>query len=126
RPRTPTAAVRPDRSTRGSAGRRPAATTRTSERSEPYPFRRLSAVQPVSPPYAQPPRDPTEVLGRRFAALAIDLFVLGVIAFIFIGIAKHRSFYDAPANACEHVQNRGSSLCYQIGDRLYLWDRGAY
>lgn len=83
-------------------------------------------MQPVSPPYAPPPGDPTEVLGRRFAALAIDLVFLGVIGVILIGSAKHRSFYDAPANACERVQDRGSSLCFQLGDRLYLWDRGAY
>ena len=78
----------------------------------------------VSVSYAQPPADPTEVLGRRFAALLTDLLLLGVIGAILVATAKHRGFYDAPANACEHLPNRGSSVCLQIGDRLYLWDRG--
>jgi hypothetical protein len=80
----------------------------------------------VSMPYEPPPGDPTAVLGRRFAALAIDLVVLGIVGFILLGTAKHQIYYDAPNDACARLQNRGSSICVQSGGHLYVWSRGAY
>jgi uncharacterized RDD family membrane protein YckC len=79
----------------------------------------------VSQPYA-PPRDPTEVLGRRLAAFAIDLAFLVVIGVILFAAAKHHSFYDAPPDACSQITRTGSSFCLQISDRLYVWESDAY
>ena len=78
----------------------------------------------MSQPYV-PPRDPTEVLGRRSAAFVIDLIFLGVIGVILLATAKHHSYYEAPSNACSLVERSGSSLCLQISDRLYVWERSA-
>ena len=64
----------------------------------------------MSQPYV-PPRDPTEVLGRRFAAFVIDLFFLAVVGVIVLATAKHHSYYDAPSNACSALRGRGSSIC---------------
>jgi hypothetical protein len=76
-------------------------------------------------PYA-PSHDPTAVLGRRFAALAIDLLFLGVVGVVLLAIASHHSYYDAPANACSQIARSGSSLCLRISDRVYVWNGDAY
>jgi uncharacterized RDD family membrane protein YckC len=79
----------------------------------------------MSQPYA-PPRDPTAVLGRRFVAFAIDLFFLLVVGLILLATAKHNSFYDAPSDACSQIARSDSSVCWQITDRLYIWERGVF
>jgi uncharacterized RDD family membrane protein YckC len=86
----------------------------------------VSDVQPVSPPYGPPTGDPTDVLGRRFAALAIDLVLLGAIAAILFAVAKHTSIAGAPKHTCDELSSSGSSVCVQIGGRVYRWDRGTY
>jgi len=80
----------------------------------------------VSLTYAPPPGDPTEVLGRRFAAFAIDVVILGIVGVILFATATHHSYYGAPPNSCAHLANRGSSICFQTGGHLYVWDRGTY
>jgi uncharacterized RDD family membrane protein YckC len=86
----------------------------------------VSDVQPVSPPYGPPTGDPTDVLGRRFAALAIDLVLLGAIAAILFAVARHTSIAGAPKHTCDKLSSSGSSVCVQIGGRVYSWDRGTY
>jgi uncharacterized RDD family membrane protein YckC len=86
----------------------------------------VSDVQPVSPPYGPPTGDPTDVLGRRFAALAIDLVLLGAIAAILFAVAKHTSISGAPKRTCDELSSSGSSVCVQIGGHVYRWDRGTY
>ena len=85
----------------------------------------LSDNQAVQPSHALQPGDPTEVLGRRFAALAIDLVLLGSIGAILFAVARHTSISGAPANTCDRLSS-SSTVCLQIGGRVYTWDRGAY
>jgi len=82
----------------------------------------VSDVQPVSSPYGPPTDDPTDVLGRRFAALAIDLVLLGAIAAILFAVAKHTSIAGAPKDMCDKLSSSGSSVCVQIGGRVYRWN----
>ena len=65
-----------------------------------------------------PPRDPTEVLPRRYAALAIDCFFLAVIGLILLATAKHHSYYDAPADGTMQIsliRLRASDSSKRIG-----------
>jgi uncharacterized RDD family membrane protein YckC len=78
----------------------------------------------MSQPYA-PPRDPTAVLVRRFAAFAIDLLFLAVIGVIVLASANHHNLYGAPPGACSSTAVSDSSLCFQIGDHLWAWGRAA-
>src|SRR5690348_5093906 len=78
----------------------------------------------MSVPYAPPAGDPTEVMGRRFAALVMDAVVLGAVAFILLAATKHRVLYDAPPNACSSSVVRCWSVCHQVGGHVYLLDRG--
>ena len=71
-----------------------------------------------------PPRDPTEVLGRRIAAFLIDGAFLAVISAILLATAKHSTYTGAPAGACDGFNPTGtSSICIQSGSHLYLWSR---
>jgi len=79
----------------------------------------------MAQPYA-PPRDPTAVLGRRAVALAIDLLFLAVIGVVLFAAATHHSYYKAPPDACSEITRRASSMCLQLSDRVYIWDRTAY
>jgi hypothetical protein len=98
---------------------------RTSDDARPASLPQLRDNHRVSVPYTLPPDDPTEVLGRRFAALAIDLIVLGVVGFILVVAAKHKVLYDAPPHACSTKAVRGWSICRQVGSHVYLVDNSA-
>jgi uncharacterized RDD family membrane protein YckC len=79
----------------------------------------------MAQPYA-PSRDPTAVLGRRAAALVIDLLFLAVIGMVLFAAATHHSYYKAPPNACSQIHRTASSICLQVSDRVYVWDSSAY
>src|SRR5262249_37653041 len=63
---------------------------------------------------------------RRYAALAIDLVLIGAIGAILFAITKHTSIHGAPADTCQRLSTGGSTVCIQIGGRVYTWQRGAY
>jgi uncharacterized RDD family membrane protein YckC len=72
-----------------------------------------------------PPRDPTAVLGRRFAAFVIDAFFLAVVGGIALASTTHQNLVEAPPDACSTRVLRDASLCWQIGDRVLAWGSDA-
>jgi uncharacterized RDD family membrane protein YckC len=71
------------------------------------------------------PRDPTRVLGRRAVAYVIDGVLFGVVGWILFSMVKHASYFGAPSDACSNVTAGTTSLCFQVGGHLYVWDRNA-
>lgn len=79
---------------------------------------------PPPPAYAPTPRDPTNVVGRRFVAYAIDLFVVALVTVI-VGVALAKRYANMPASTCDLVtNNRGSTSCYQVGSHVYVLKDG--
>jgi uncharacterized RDD family membrane protein YckC len=72
-----------------------------------------------------PPRDPTEVIGRRISAFVIDtLLVTGVSVAIFAAL-KSNAYTHAPSDACQQLRDTGvSDTCIQLGSRAYTWTGG--
>jgi uncharacterized RDD family membrane protein YckC len=79
----------------------------------------------MAQPYA-PPRDPTEVLGRRFVAFLIDALFLAVIAVLVFASLSDHSLRGAPANACSRSLVSDSTWCVQLDDRVWTWGSGAF
>ena len=76
------------------------------------------------------PRDPTAVLGRRFAAYAIDgLFGLLAVAVV-LSLAKHQSYSHAPSDVCEILRARrapsSSIVCVRFGSHAIEWTQRAF
>ena len=74
--------------------------------------------------YGYAPRDPTEVLGRRISAYLIDLILGSIVTVALLSWARHSSYYGATADACSSLRG-GSSMCFQLGDRVYVWNRAS-
>ncbi len=74
-----------------------------------------------------PPRDPTEVIGRRISAYIIDLLlILGVGVAIFAAL-KSNSYTGAPNDACQQLRDAGySDPCVQFGSHVYTWTGGRF
>lgn len=75
------------------------------------------------------PRDPTAVLGRRFAAYAIDgLFGLLAVAVV-LSLAKRQSYRHAPSDVCEILRARrapsSSIVCVRLGSHALEWTQRA-
>lgn len=73
-----------------------------------------------------PPRDPTEVIGRRIFAYLIDVVAVAVLGAILLGTAKHSTYTNAPSDACSILRaQRNNIMCVKLGSRAYVWERGA-
>ena len=83
---------------------------------------------------ARPPRDPTEVLGRRITAYVIDglLVLVGTVAVL--SLVQHDSYSGAPSNACAILSARRAAVahasesvrCVRLGSYAWLWTRSAF
>src|SRR5262245_48040491 len=69
--------------------------------------------------YYAPPRDPTEVMGRRIFAFLIDAVIVGAVFVALFSVSGHR-YTDSPPSACEVLRSRESvSFCVQSGSTVY-------
>ncbi len=69
--------------------------------------------------YYAPPRDPTEVMGRRIFAFIIDAVIVGAVFVALFSVSGHR-YTDSPTNACDVLRSRESvSFCVQSGSTVY-------
>ncbi len=75
-----------------------------------------------------PPRDPTDVMGRRIAAFIIDSIVTSVIVIAVLAATKSQSLTGAPTDACRTLRDTTnfSGQCVQIGSHVYTWSHGRY
>ena len=75
-----------------------------------------------------PPRDPTNVMGRRIAAFIIDTLLTSVIVLAVLAATKSQSLTGAPTDACRTLRNTTnfSGTCVQIGSHVYTWSHGRY
>ena len=72
-----------------------------------------------------PPRDPTNVMGRRVAAFIIDWLIVAAIAVVVLAATKDHTFTGAPSGACQQLRDAGiSRSCLQLGSTVYTWKRG--
>jgi uncharacterized RDD family membrane protein YckC len=71
-----------------------------------------------------PPRDPTNVVGRRVVAYVLDVILLSAIVVAILAATKSNSFTGAPDDACKIVEAAPdySGSCVQLGSRVYTWD----
>ena len=70
-----------------------------------------------------PPRDPTNVMGRRIVAYLIDTVIVVAIALAIFAATTKNTFTDAPPNACQILQDRGdTNACFQTGSTVYTWE----
>jgi uncharacterized RDD family membrane protein YckC len=69
-----------------------------------------------------PPRDPTNVMGRRIVAYVIDVVLVVAIALALFAATTENTFTDAPDGACDILQDRGEAAsCLQVGSTVYTW-----
>jgi uncharacterized RDD family membrane protein YckC len=69
-----------------------------------------------------PPRDPTNVMGRRIVAYLIDVILVVAIALALFAATTENTFTDAPSGACDILQDRGeATTCLQVGSTVYTW-----
>lgn len=69
--------------------------------------------------YYGPPRDPTDVMGRRVVAYLIDFLLLAAIYAILFASTAHR-YSGAPTNACQILRDRGQGgACVQMGSTVW-------
>jgi RDD family len=84
-------------------------------------------VQPYSPAPATVVRDPTDVIGRRIAALVIDwsiAFVMfGVLA---VSLASTQEFGTTgqAERACDDINDVANEFCAPVDDTIYVYDDG--
>jgi uncharacterized RDD family membrane protein YckC len=72
-----------------------------------------------------PPRDPTNVMGRRIAAFIIDLVISAAVTVVVLAATKDHTFTGAPSNACQQLRDAGvSRSCLQLGSTVYTWRSG--
>jgi uncharacterized RDD family membrane protein YckC len=70
---------------------------------------------------ATPPRDPTNVMGRRIFAFIID-FVLVASVMIIVAAITAKRFSGAPDSACQILKDNGNNdACFQLGSHVYTW-----
>jgi hypothetical protein len=74
-----------------------------------------------------PPRDPTEVLGRRIVAYLIDFAIVFGIGFVIVR-SQHIRYYDGlprgtgdPGCDLVRASTGFTGHCLQVGDRAYTW-----
>ena len=73
-----------------------------------------------------PPGDPTDIVGRRFAAFLIDAVLLGSIGFFVFAVLRSRSYSKVPADACKVLKRAGGNpLCLKLGSHVFLWHSSA-
>jgi uncharacterized RDD family membrane protein YckC len=73
----------------------------------------------------QPPRDPTEVMGRRIVAYIIDFFLFAGVLIAIMAATKDHAYTGAPSGACQTLRDGGfNGLCLQFGHRVYTWKGG--
>src|SRR5437870_3415467 len=83
---------------------------------------------------AGPPRDPTNVLGRRITAYVIDLLLVLIAAIAVLSLFRHDSYRGVPTNACEILRARRAAVanashsvaCLQLGSRAWVWESNAF
>ncbi len=72
-----------------------------------------------------PPRDPTEVIGRRIAAFVIDTLLVSGVSVALFAALKSTSYTGAPSDGCQQLRDLGSSdSCVQLGSRVFTWTGG--
>ena len=72
-----------------------------------------------------PPRDPTNVMGRRITAFIIDLVISAAVTVVVLAATKDHTFTGAPSNACQQLRDAGvSRSCLQLGSTVYTWRNG--
>ena len=73
-----------------------------------------------------PPGDPTDVVGRRFAAFLIDAVLLGSLGFFVFAVLRSQSYAKVPADACKVLRKAGGNpLCLKLGSHVFLWHSNA-
>jgi uncharacterized RDD family membrane protein YckC len=81
------------------------------------------------PPFNPPPRDPTNVMGRRTAAYLIDFILVAAIEVALLAATKDHTYIleDGYSNACADIRSMvGADQCLQLGNRAYTWTGGAF
>jgi uncharacterized RDD family membrane protein YckC len=76
-----------------------------------------------------PPRDPTNVVGRRIAAyVLIDLPLTVVVTVAVLAATKSQSLTGAPSDACTTLRNTTTfnGQCVQFGSHVYTWTGGRF
>jgi uncharacterized RDD family membrane protein YckC len=89
----------------------------------PYP----DAVQPSYPVYAAAVRDPTDVIGRRIAALVIDwsiAFVLFIVLALSLGESRDLRSSFAAESECERINDNTDSFCVPVDTSIYVYSGG--
>jgi RDD family protein len=86
-------------------------------------------VQPYSPAFAAVVRDPTDVIGRRIAALVIDWGIaFAMIVVLALSLAQTRDYPTAgrAEDACNRINDDTSTdeVCVPIDDTVYVYDGG--
>jgi uncharacterized RDD family membrane protein YckC len=86
-------------------------------------------VQPYSPAFAAVVRDPTDVIGRRIAALVIDWAIaFALIVVLALGLAESRDYLTTARaeDVCNRINDDTSTseICLPIDDSVYVYDGG--
>lgn len=73
----------------------------------------------------QPPRDPTEVMGRRIVAYFVDAVLIFGIFIAVMAVTKSHAYTGAPTTACQTLRDDGfRGTCLRFGSRVYTWKTG--
>jgi uncharacterized RDD family membrane protein YckC len=82
-------------------------------------------VQPYFPAHVAVVRDPTDVIGRRIAALVIDwaiAFVMIVALAVSLESSREFLFAEAAENACDQINEIGDEFCLPLDNTIYVYD----
>jgi hypothetical protein len=80
-----------------------------------------------SPVYAATVRDPTDVIGRRIAALVIDwgiAFVMIIVLTLSLGERREYATSARAEDECNQINDVANEVCFPVDTTVYVYDDG--